>query len=310
MMYNLSVRYLFIFLFVLEPILNISHAQEYQLSWQVRFPQAIVYDEEENIYFVAYLTDNPLTQNGQSYISKVDKDLKEVISERFCVNLSGPQAISLSKAYLIVADQGSVKFFDRKTGFWQKTITFGEAPQSLISDVLFDGERFVYACDMFANALIRIDLHRNMESSIMDYGPWIDTPKRLLYNPRRKTLFVASYNSGSVYEFNPRTKEQKTIIRYGPTQLMGMAMDRDFNFYLSNAHNGGQIIKITPEKRYYVFTEALVNPANMHLHPNQEALLLPSQSRDLIFQIPFKQDPKETTQATVKWIEQVDKAKT
>lgn len=266
-----------------------SPCQEYKLSWEVRFPQDIVYDQEQQLYFVAYLTGNPMQQHGSSYISKVSSDLSQTLSEQFCVNLNNPQALALSQAFLIVADQGSLKFFDRKSGFWQKTLTFGSPQESLISDVVFDGDRFVYACDMFGNALIRIDLLRNLESTILDHGPWLKFPRRLLYNPRKKTLFVASYHSGTVYEFNPQTKTQQTLLEFGPTQLTGMEIDKELNLYLANDHEGGTVTRITPRKEYALIPVQQMNPANLALSSDGQSLLLPSLSEDTIFQIPFGQ---------------------
>ncbi|OED36036.1 hypothetical protein AB834_03375 [PVC group bacterium (ex Bugula neritina AB1)] len=277
----------FLNLFIL-PIMCLS--QEAAKLGEIKLPQAMIYDKKQKCFFVAYLAGDPTKKNEKSYISKLSEDFKKVLDPFFCKKLNNPQSIALTRVYLVVADQGSVRFFDRKSGFEKKQIIFGELPHSLISDLVYDGFRFIYACDMFNNALIRIDLRRHMESTVMDQGPWIDFPKRMIYNNSQDTLFVGTYQKGSVYEFNPKEKTQKTIIKYGPFPLSGMAIDKDFHFYLSSDKASSKLIQVSPEKRYTILQQKSFSPSNIYIHPDQTKLFLLSKKDHIIKMIDLKKD--------------------
>jgi hypothetical protein len=260
---------------------NIAGAQENPLHF--RTPQDVVYIPNEKAYFVAYLVGDPMKPNGTSYISKMHPDFIEPLKEYFCEGLDAPSSITLTKSFLVVADLGSIKFFDRKTGAWQKSAVLGVPPEAYISDIVFDGERFIFACDMFGHNLLRIDLFNDFKTTVIEHGPWLNFPRRLLYYKPRKTLFIASSRTGEIFEFNPKTKTYKKIITFGPKQITGMDIDTNHDLYISSEYEGGQIIRITPNLEYSLLEKQYKSPANLIIIPELNKIILPSLEKDVIY---------------------------
>src|SRR5689334_13014804 len=83
-------------------------------------PESVLWDEASDVYLVSNLGPNPLAVDDDGWIARVSPETGKV--ERFIdgtraeVKLDSPRGMAIVGERLYVADLGSVRMFDRKSG--------------------------------------------------------------------------------------------------------------------------------------------------------------------------------------------------
>lgn len=84
-------------------------------------PDSVVYDEEQDVYFVSNINGDPAETDDNGFISTVSPDgkvveLKFIDGEKGNKTLNAPKGMAVRGRQLFVADLESIRIFDKKTG--------------------------------------------------------------------------------------------------------------------------------------------------------------------------------------------------
>jgi hypothetical protein len=116
---------------------------------ELRGPESVLYDREQDVYFISNMNGGLTTVDGNGFISRVDArslatNLHWIESGRNGVRLDSPKGMAIVGDTLYVSDITVVRTFDRRTGAPRATIPLPGA--TLINDLTTDGT-VVYASD-------------------------------------------------------------------------------------------------------------------------------------------------------------------
>jgi sugar lactone lactonase YvrE len=103
-----------------EPAADAAPAEPFTLSEGFTTPESVLYDAEQDVYFVSNINGDPLAADGNGYISRINAADRTVnarwIDGTAGVTLNGPKGMAIVGDDLWVADINVVRRFNRKTG--------------------------------------------------------------------------------------------------------------------------------------------------------------------------------------------------
>lgn len=119
------------------------------LITNLRAPESVLYDAQQDVYFISNINGGLLDADDNGFISRVDAanfnvNLKWVESGRNGVHLDAPKGMTVVGDTLYVTDIAGVRKFDRRSGAPQGIVALPGAV--LINDLTTDGTN-VYASD-------------------------------------------------------------------------------------------------------------------------------------------------------------------
>jgi glucose/arabinose dehydrogenase len=84
-------------------------------------PESVLYDTDQDVYFVSNVNGDPSAKDKNGFISKVAPDgkvldLKWIDGSKPATELNGPKGLAIIGEKLYVADINAIRMFDRKTG--------------------------------------------------------------------------------------------------------------------------------------------------------------------------------------------------
>lgn len=114
-------------------------------------PEAVRYDESQNIYFISNFNGGGNDQDGNGFITKVDAD-GNIVDLKFMSGTDeypfhAPRGMFIENTSLWVADVTGVHVFNTETGEQQKFIDFSSFEPGFLNDVSSDGTDSVYITD-------------------------------------------------------------------------------------------------------------------------------------------------------------------
>lgn len=112
-------------------------------------PESVLYDAEQDVYFVSNINGSPVDQDGNGFISRVNPETLAVEAKwieggRNSAQLGAPKGMAIVGDELWVSDITFVRKFDRKTGAWKSSVTVPGA--TFLNDMAADGSN-VYVSD-------------------------------------------------------------------------------------------------------------------------------------------------------------------
>jgi sugar lactone lactonase YvrE len=109
-------------------------------------PDAVVHDEEQDVYFVSNVDGAIGAKDGKGFISRVTPDGK-VAQRKFIDGLDAPKGLALRGTELWVADIDVVRVFDRVTGAESKKIDLAPHGAVFLQDVAVGPDEAIYVTD-------------------------------------------------------------------------------------------------------------------------------------------------------------------
>ncbi len=112
-------------------------------------PESVLYDPEQDVYFVSNINGQPLAADDNGFISRINAetlqvDLKWIDAAKPDIILNAPKGMAIAGDDLYVSDLSVVRKFDRKTGKPKGDIAIPGS--TFLNDVASDG-RAVYVTD-------------------------------------------------------------------------------------------------------------------------------------------------------------------
>jgi len=204
-------------LFILPVVLNCSQKNNIQPDYDtvqdstsilfsvngLSDPEAVRYDESQDVYFISNWDGNGGDQDSNGFISKVDSK-GNIIDLRFMVGtdelpMHAPRGMYIENGSLWVADVTGVHVFDTKTGSQQKFIDFSSFEPGFLNDVSGDGSGSIYVTDTGKPIVYKIE--DDKASVFLDSLPIY--PNGITYDSTNNFFVLAPWRRDTTfYSFN------------------------------------------------------------------------------------------------------------
>lgn len=119
----------------------------------LRTPESVMYDPENEILYVANINGNPTDKDGNGFISKLGLDGK-IIDLKWVTGMNAPKGMGIYKGSLYVTDIDNLIQIDIKQGKIVKR--FKPAGAKFLNDIAVDENGAVYITDMHSNKIYRL----------------------------------------------------------------------------------------------------------------------------------------------------------
>lgn len=247
-------------------------------------PHSFVADAACGCYFISNINGEPTAKDNNGFITKLDQDGK-VLAAQFIrggdggITLHAPKGMAIVNNLLYVADLDTLRAFDVKTGKPVVTVSFAgqEGPVALV-DVTADPQGLLYASDMDANVIYRIEPAKRHAVSVLARGEALAGPRGLAVHPKTGRLIAVSWTKGSIVEI----AEDGTITELVSNgfftsrfhNLDGVDFDTWGNMYVSD-FTAGKIWRMRPDRHFNVIAEYLPTPADIGIDREKNLILVP-----------------------------------
>jgi hypothetical protein len=123
--------------------------QPITISQNLQTPESVLYDAQQDLYFISNINGQPLAVDNNGYISRVNPDTLQMDAKwieggKPGVTLDAPKGMAVAGNILYVADITTVRKFDRNTGAPKGEIKI--TGSSFLNDLASDGPA-VYVSD-------------------------------------------------------------------------------------------------------------------------------------------------------------------
>jgi sugar lactone lactonase YvrE len=253
-----------------------------QISQGLQTPDSVLYDSDQDVYFISNINGQPLDADGNGYISRVNPetlkgDMKWIDGAKPDITLNAPKGMAIVGDTLYVTDITVVRKFNRKTGAPE-----GEMPlpgSTFLNDAASDGKS-VYICD---NGL-KVGASGNFEPSGTD-AIWKITGTKTEKIARGKELkgpngvettggnvWVVSFSANELYRLDKGKKADVTMLPKG--SLDGLVHMNDGSFLVSS-WDGKAVYRGKPHGKFTPIVENINAPADIGYDTKRGRLLIP-----------------------------------
>ncbi|BCA55872.1 ATP/GTP-binding protein [Nitrospira sp. KM1] len=247
-------------------------------------PYSFVATESGTDYFISSVNGEPEAADNNGFITKLDATgkvvkLKFIQGGRDRVTLHAPKGMALASDVLYVADLDTLRGFNTKTG--ESIFTLAVAPGTghgvSLTDVAYDGHRFLYCSDQKANTIYRIDPAAG-HVTVLAADAALAGPTGLAIHPKSGHIIAVSWDKGKISEIS----QEGTVTELFSngffsgrfSNLRGVDFDRWGNMYVSD-FTTGKVWRMTRDKRFQVIAEYLPSPGDLGIDRNNNLILVP-----------------------------------
>lgn len=126
-----------------------ASSQSMELNDGLQTPESVLYDGDQDVYFISNINGQPLAADNNGYITRVNAEslqaeAKWIEGGRNKVTLNAPKGLAIAGDVLYVSDLTSVRKFDRKTGAPKGEVKIPGS--TFLNDLASDG-KVVYVSD-------------------------------------------------------------------------------------------------------------------------------------------------------------------
>jgi hypothetical protein len=257
----------------------------------LRTPESVLYDPQQDVYFISNINGAMLTIDGNGFISRVDAktlaiDRQWIAGGRNGVRLDGPKGMAIVGDALYVSDITAVRKFDRRSGAPLGEIALPGA--TFINDLATDG-RSVYASDTgvrIGPGTTFVDTGSDAIWKLTD-----DRPEKLasgreeLRHPNGLDwvggrLRVVTFGPNEVYELDvtsPKGGTKKSVATL-PEGLLDGLVDLPDGTILVSSWQGEGIYRGTAGGDFYPILAGTDAPADIGYDARRHRLLVPHSS--------------------------------
>lgn len=247
-------------------------------------PQSIVVDAGCDCYFISNVNGEPSQKDNNGFITKLDRDGK-ILAAQFIRGGDGPTVLHAPKGMAIVnhllyvADLDALRAFDVKTGKPAATVSFAGQPGPVaLVDVAADPQGLLYASDMDANVIYRIDPAKQHAVTVLARNVALAGPRGLAVHPKTGRLIAVSWHKGIIVEIAGDGAITELVSngffssRF--QNLDGVDFDTWGNMYVSD-FTAGKIWRMRPDHHFNVIAEFLPTPADISVDRAKNLILVP-----------------------------------
>jgi len=247
-------------------------------------PQSFLSDATCDCYFISNVNGEPNAKDNNGFITKLDRDGKVTASQFIRggdggAMLHAPKGMAIVNQLLYVADLDALRAFDVKTGKSVATVSFAAQPGPVaLVDVAADPQGLLYASDMDANVIYRIDPAKQHAVSVLARDAALAGPRGLAVHPKTGRLIAVSWHKGSIVEIAADGAITELVSngffssRF--KNLDGVDFDTWGNMYVSD-FTAGKIWRMRPDRHFNVIAEYLPTPADISVDRVKNLILVP-----------------------------------
>jgi sugar lactone lactonase YvrE len=243
----------------------------------LRAPESVLYDAQQDVYFISNINGQMLSVDGNGFISRVDAKTLAVDLKWIATGLDGPKGMAILGDTLYVSDVTAVRKFDRRTGAHQGDVRLPGA--SFLNDLATDGKS-VYVSDTGVltgagtafletgtDAIYRItgDTVEKIAS-----GKKLNCPNGLEFIDGK--LWVVTFGSNELYRLDGGTPNVAAELPWG--QLDGVTRLADGSVVISSWH-GNELFRGPVDGPFEPILAGLDSPADMGYDTKRHRLLVP-----------------------------------
>jgi sugar lactone lactonase YvrE len=193
--------------------------------------------------------------------------------------LHAPKGMAIVDQLLYVADLDALRAFDVKTGKSVATVSFAGQPGPIaLVAVAADPQGMLYASDMDANVIYRIDPAKQHAVSVLVRDTALAGPRGLAVHPKTGRLIAVSWHKGNIVEIASDGAITELVSngffssRF--KNLDGVDFDTWGNMYVSD-FTTGKIWRMRPDHHFNVIAEYLPSPAGISVDRAKNLILVP-----------------------------------
>ncbi len=255
-------------------------AQKVEKIWEVNgleAPESVVFDKENQVYYVSNVAGQPAEKNGLGYISIVTTD-GNIKTKKWIAGLNAPKGLGLYNNHLYIADIDVVVIVDISTGKVLDRLTAEKA--TFLNDIEIDANGTVYVTDTFGGNAIYSIKDKKIELWLKDEK--LDYPNGLKI--ANDQLYVASWGvvtnpktfetevPGKLMSVDLSTKQIKDIT--GPKGNYDGLITYDSQFLISDWIAGG-VYAIDQKGEVSEVLDSNPGAADIFLNKEEKLLLVP-----------------------------------
>lgn len=265
---------LYTFISILIPFFLAADAGVKKISGFVQ-PKTVLVDQDTGDIFVS--NNNPSMKNS-GYISLLDRDgkLKDLnfIKSSSGARIGAPQDMAILGSVLYVADEAEIKAFDKKSGHFQSSISLKKEGAQLLSGLAFDPKDNLYASDMEANKVFKIEIKKQNKVSVVAHDPALGNPTDIIWYPPKAELLVTTWLTGSILGVDQKGNVKRRLT----TSLGGLAgidYDAEGNLYVSS-YKRNKVYGITNRHVVNVCQDNILTPSGVAVNRKNNKLMVTS----------------------------------
>lgn len=253
-------------------------------------PAGVAVDPQSGHVFVANTGGPPDLKDNNGFIRRLDAD-GHVIAPRFptagkdAVTLHGPKGLAIVNGVLYAADIDTVRGFDLATGKLRTTIDLSGLGVRSLTGLAAGADGILYVSDTPGNAIYRIDITAGNSISLFVRGSRLAGPTGLAYDPRHKTLVVATRNTGRLLSVQDDGTVHPLLGR-AFASLRGVVFDRENNLIVTEVEQG-RVYRIRNYSEVEMLKENVLSPAGVAYDFRRNRVVVTSLKGNAVFTLPL-----------------------
>lgn len=255
-------------------------------------PESFIVDDDTGYYYISNINGKPTEKNNNGFITKLNPD-GTLLDKKFVqggekgVTLNAPKGLLISGGLLYVSDIDFIRVFDKKSGGLKREIDIRSFDPKFLNDLAMDYNGRIYATDMGANRIYRIDPAQHDKVELFASGDEFASPNGIRFTKRNGKLLVAMWDTGELLWIDLFGKTRKYVTKKKlDTGLDGLDFDEDGNLFVSS-FTSGKIFRISNEKGLEELVTDLVSPADISLDRKNRLILVPSYNGNRAFTLNY-----------------------
>jgi len=253
-----------------------------QITQDLQTPESVLYDADQDVYFISNINGNPTAVDDNGYISRVNAetlqgDMKWVEGGKANVTLNAPKGLAILGDTLYVCDLTVVRKFDRKTGAPKGEVAIPGS--TFMNDAASDGKS-VYVSD----SGLKAGAGGNFEPTGTD-AVWqitADKPKQIAKGKDLKApngveiadgkVWVVTFGANELYQIDKGKKTNVTTLPKG--SLDGLVHLADGSFLVSS-WDAKAVYRGKPGGAFTAVIENVNSPADIGYDTKRKRVLIP-----------------------------------
>ncbi|MBC8284816.1 MAG: hypothetical protein H8E32_13450 [Nitrospinae bacterium] len=245
-------------------------------------PQSVIVDPVTGVYYISGHSEST------GFIWKVDKTGKRetfIEGGKNGIALSSPNGMALSGDQLYVADEKTIRRFNKTTGTSSGIIDLLGIGGSKLQGLTFGNDGQLFATDGLRNSIYKIDTLNKFNVSILVKSSRLSSPAGITFDIPRNRLIVLGRNRISTVSLEGQVA---SLINGTFQDLAGVGWDRQGDLLVSD-RGAGKIYRIRNFSISEMVRKNILTPAGIFFDYTQNQILIPSTKGKLVFSVPLKQ---------------------